>query len=73
MRKSLVSYDYHFEQTILEAGEYTPLSWRENGDHSTHDKLAGPLLQGWEQELNFYGIFYRILKLQQYKENFSWF
>ena len=43
------------------------------GTRAPHDKLAGPLLHRWEQELAFYGIFYRILKLQQYKENFSWF
>ena len=48
MRKSLVSYDYHFEQTMLDAGEYMLLSWRENGDYSTHDKMAGPLSHGWE-------------------------
>ena len=73
MRKSLVSYDYYFEQTMLETGDYMLLSWRENGDHSTHDKLAGSLSHGWEWELAFYGIFYRIMKLQQYEENFSWF
>ena len=57
MRKNIVSYDYHFEQTPLAAGECVALSWRADGDHSIHNRLEGPWTHGCDQKLALFGTF----------------
>lgn len=57
LRTKIVSYDYLFEQVLLTAGECVPLSFRENGDHSIYDRLAGPLSNWFEQILALFGTF----------------